>query len=719
MAIEKLAEITAKKPWWGVFLWLLLTAVSGFLIVNYLDSALTTKQSLSVETESAKAEELLMARLGTEEEFSELVIIKSDRYKVSDQAFADFTLKVQGELQALGKEVVSSTISFYQTQNPALVSQNQNAVLVIANLPGDLSRAQTNVEKVREVIAANDKEEDFALYQSGTASINQDFQDLAEKDLQKAEFIGIPIALVVLILVFGAVAAALLPVILSFLAIGLAMAASALLGQVYDLSFFVTNMITMMGLAVGIDYSLFIVSRFREERQKGLEKIAAIKKSASTASRAVFFSGITVVIALAGLLLVPSNIFRSLAIGAIFVVVAAVFAALTLLPALLSILGDKVNFLSLPFFGRQTLNETTRGFWHWVAAFVMRLPILSLELSAGVLILASIPLLAINIGSSGVDSLPEELPAKQAFVILENEFSSGLISPTQVVIDGKVDDAKVGSLIMEFEEAIKSEEFVVGASTQKYPDKNLAVINVVLDSSGEETEKALSQIHSESSFGELLDSGAQVLVAGTEARNLDFTKIINDYTPAVFAFVLSLSFVILMLVFRSLIVPVKALIMNLLSVGASYGLLVLVFQKGVGREFFGFQASDQIEAWIPLFLFAILFGLSMDYHVFLLSRIREKFTQTANNTESVAFGLATTGRLITGAALIMVAVFAGFASGSLVMFQQVGFGLAVAILFDATIVRSVLVPASMKLLGNLNWYWPKWLAWLPRVGIEG
>ncbi len=478
-------------------------------------------------------------------------------------------------------------------------------------------------------------------------------------------------------------------------------------------------MITMMGLAVGIDYSLFVVARFREERARGMEKHAAIANSGRTASKAVFFSGITVVVALAGLLLVPSNIFRSLSLGAIFVVVAAVLAALTLLPAVLSILGDKINFLSVPFFRNTGLVNTEKGFWSRVARVVMVYPWISLELSVGFLLLLTLPVLFINIGSSGVESLPENLQAKEGFIVLQTQFSPGILSPTQIVVDGDVSSFKTREEINALENELKKQKFVSGTAVQINQDKKIAVVNVFLDTTGVESTKAIKDIRNLKSVKSLNSGNTKVYVGGQDAQQADFTQIIRDYTPIVFLFVLSLSFVFLTLAFRSLVVPIKAILMNLLSVGAAYGLLVLVFQFGVGARFFGFQQAPQIESWIPLFLFAILFGLSMDYHVFLLSRIKEKFNQTKNNTESVTFGLVTTARLITGAALIMVVVFSGFAAGQLVMFEQVGFGLAAAILIDATIIRTILVPASMKLLGNWNWYLPKWLNWIPKVGIEG
>ncbi len=718
MGIEKLATLSARRPWITILIWVVLIVISGFLIFKFLNSALTTEQDVSHETEAQKAQRVLKDRLGTKEQVSELVIVKSDKYKVTDPTFKQFTTDLQKKIADL--DFVDSSASFYETQNPGLVSRNGDATIVIVNLKGSVSEAEGKIAKLSDIVKEADQNDNFQVVHSGEPSVNKGFQEIAEKDLQKAEFVGIPVALVILIFVFGAIGAAFLPIILAFLAIALALAASAIFGQFSSLSFFVTNMITMMGLAVGIDYSLFVVSRFREERAHGSEKFAAITTAGRTASRAVFFSGITVVVALAGLLLVPSNIFRSLSVGAIFVVIAAVIAALTLLPALLSLLGDRINFLTIPFIKNTGYVDPERkGFWQSVASVVMKHPLISVELSAGLLLLAALPVLFINIGSSGVESLPQDLEAKEGFVMLQQEFASGLLSPTQIVVDGEISSQEAKTALSELESQTKNIAAVEAVTIASDSDKNISITTAVLNTTGQDSIEAVKKIRGLEAVKKLKDSGLGVYVGGQDALQEDFTQIIRDYTPIVFTFVLALSFLFLLLVFRSLVVPAKAIIMNLLSVGAAYGLLVLVFQFGVGADLFGFTQTDQIESWIPLFLFAILFGLSMDYHVFLLSRIREKFTQTGDNTKSVIFGLVSTGRLITGAALIMVAVFAGFASGQLVMFQQVGFGLAVAILLDATIIRSILVPASMKLLGKWNWYLPSWLSWLPKIGIEG
>jgi len=340
--------------------------------------------------------------------------------------------------------------------------------------------------------------------------------------------------------------------------------------------------------------------------------------------------------------------------------------------------------------------------------------------AAGLLMAAAIPYFSINTGFSGVSTLPDSLPAKQAFLTLDREFSAGLISPAQVVIDGQVNSPQVQQGIERLK-SIAAGDPAFGNPTYEVNaagDLALVELPVAGDPNSNQAEQAVKRLRHDYVPQAFSGVPARVLVGGDIASNLDGFDMLARYTPIVFAFVLGLSFILLLVVFRSIVVPIKAVIMNLLSVGAAYGLLVLVTQEGVGAGLFGFQQVESIEAWLPIFLFAVLFGLSMDYHVFLLSRMRERYDQTHDNTEAVVFGVRSTGRLITGAALIMVAVFAGFAAGDLVMFQEMGFGAGVAVLLDATIVRSILVPASMRLLGDWNWYLPSVLRWLPDMRVE-
>jgi RND superfamily putative drug exporter len=593
-------------------------------------------------------------------------------------------------------------------------------------MTGTVEQAADNIGTLRGVVDRADGGDGFEVLLAGQGALSEDFNTIAEQDLRQGETIGVVVALVVLVAVFGAIVAALLPIGLAVLAIAAAVGLVALLGLAFDFSFFVTNMITMMGLAVTIDYSLFIVSRYREERRAGHAKLQAIELAGATASRAVLFSGITVVLALVGMLLIPTTIFRSLAAGAILVVLAAVAASLTLLPALLGLLGDRVDALRVRR-RRSPERERQGGIWVAISRGAMRRPVLSLLAAVAFLVVASTSMFDLRTGFAGVSTLPDDFASKRAFTVLATEFSGGLTNPVEVVVDGDADDQGVRQGVERLR-ALLAADRGFGPSTVEVNDaRDLSVVSasVTGDPSGPEAVDAVTRIR-EDYVPQAFPTAtpAEVLVGGETAFNKDFFDLTDTYTPIVFGFVLLLSLLLLTAVFRSIVVPVKSILLNLLSVGAAYGIIVAVFQKGgpaIGRslaDLLGFQQVDAIEAWLPLFLFSVLFGLSMDYHVFLLSRIREHYDRTGNNTESVAEGVRTTARIITGAALIMVAVFGGFAAGRLVAFQQMGFGLAVAVLIDATIIRSVLVPAAMKLLGDWNWYLPGWLGWLPKLTVE-
>ena len=351
----------------------------------------------------------------------------------------------------------------------------------------------------------------------------------------------------------------------------------------------------------------------------------------------------------------------------------------------------------------------------------MRRPVVSLVLTAGLLIAAAVPYFDINTSTSGVSELPDGFRAKQGFLVLQEEFGFGLNAPAEVVIDGRIESASVQEAIQSLTVLLSSDPGFGPSSLQVNETGDLAPLPVPLlhGPAPEDSIAAVRKLRDEYIPQAFSGVPAQVLVTGTTAEEIDFIDMSRRYLPIVVALVLGLSFVLLTVVFRSIVIPAKAILMNLLSVGAAYGILVMVWQKGIGNELFGFSQVDVIQAFLPIPLFTILFGLSMDYQVFLISRVRERYFQTGDNDEAVAYGLRSTAGLITGAALIMVAIFSGFAAGDLVPASQFGFGLAVASLLDATIVRSVLVPATMKLLGDWNWYLPGFLTRLPQLQVEG
>jgi RND superfamily putative drug exporter len=428
-----------------------------------------------------------------------------------------------------------------------------------------------------------------------------------------------------------------------------------------------------------------------------------------------------VTIALAGMLIAPDPVFQSFAVGAMLVVAATVLAALTLLPALLALLGHRINWLTLPFIGRASARGGGGKGWQLFVGAVTKRPVISVVLSAGILIAMALPVFNINLGTVGIGTLPEDNSSRHAFDVLNEEFSDGVLTADVVVQAPDVNAPDVQSGVNNLVAALDADEFFGGSTVETNEAGDLALVTVAMpgDFSSSESRSALERLRGDYIPASFPGDVADVYVGGPTAETVDSVQTQRDYLPYVFTFVLGLSFLLLLLAFRSIVVPLKAVVMNLLSVAAAYGILVLVFQEGVGTGLLGFREAPVIESWLPLFLFAILFGLSMDYHVFLLSRIKERYDETGDNGSSVEYGLRQTASIITGAALIMVAVFAGMASGELVIFQQVGFGLAIAVILDATIIRMVLVPASMELLGDWNWYFPRWLEWLPDIQVEG
>jgi uncharacterized membrane protein YdfJ with MMPL/SSD domain len=719
LSTRGLARASSRHPWRVVAAWAVTLVLAVGAIATLLE--LTTEGEVTSDAESEQAYDLLderLAGLGEDEPpVNELIVVRSDTLRVTDRRFHQKVTEVAEEIRS---ETVVPQPNYDPRGDPT-TSRDGDAVLIPVGLVGP--DPEGDAERVLEAVEAAD-EEPFEVAMTGEFTLDNDLNQLSQEDLRAGELeFGAPVALIVLLLVFGAVVAGLVPLLMALVSIGIALGLAALVSQAYDLSIFTINMLSGMGLALGIDYALFVVSRYREERVHGREQYAAIEAAGASASRAVVFSGMAFVLAMIGLLLVPDTIFRSLATGAILVGIVSVLAALTLLPALLGLLGDRINALRLPILGRAAEAGTAREgrFWSAIVRAVMRRPVVTLALSVAFLLALTVPVLDLTYGFVGIRTMPDRFPSKQGFVALEREFGVGTTDAVDVVVEGNVSSPGVRAGVQQLVQRLDADEAFRLPEVDFYPEQRLAHIEALLagDSRDERAYEAVERVRDRYVPESLGSVDARALVTGETAEAIDYFALVRHWLPIVFAFVLGLSFVLLTVAFRSIVVPVKAILLNLLSVGAAYGVLVLVFQKGIGNELFGFQQVDAIEAWVPLFLFSVLFGLSMDYHVFLLSRIRERFVRTGDNADSVAHAVASTARMITGAALIIIAVFSGFARGDLIMFQQMGFGVAVSLLIDATIIRSLLLPASMKLLGDWNWYLPSWLGWLPDLHIEG
>lgn len=777
----RVSAASARHPWRVIVLWLVI-AVSLVGASQYVGGVFTTDIAFTNEPDSQMSREILQKWQG--EPLFEALVVSSEKYPVKSPEFQKFVTEITAALRSHPDKIdPAQTTNVYELAEvqpgaeAALIAKDGHTTLINVRVLGDVDTAVESVATLDKAIAPFREDKDFTILRGGFISANDAFTTASQVDLAAERFV-LPIALVVLIIVFGALVAALAPMFIGIFAILLAMAVVTLISQLSPLSIFVTNVVTVIGLAVGIDYALFTIARYREQRHAGFDVETSIAIAGDTASRSVVFSGATVVIALTGLILVPNTIFRAFGIGASIVVGFAVLATLTLLPAALHLLGDRIEgvrpvrwqllaalaaaagVIFVPGPGRAVLVLVTfgllfipaiaqgisrvsgrrsaaasaaaaadgpvedyeNGFWASTARFVMRNALVMVVATSTLLVVLAVPYTKIHLGASGPSALPEQYEVKRAFEVLNEKFVPGFLAPTDIVV--QADDVKapaVQEAILAFQVRVsRDREIRLSRPVVTSADGKLAQLGVALtgDLASTQAQDQVKRLRNEiipAAFGQ---SGARVLVGGTTAINMDLFAQVRQYTPVVFAYVLGLSFILLMLVFRSIVVPIKSIIMNLLSVGAAYGVLIAVFQWGWAPGFMGFGKVDAIEAWLPLMMFTILFGLSMDYHVFLISRIRERFDETHQNAESVAFGLRSTANIITGAAAIMVAVFGGFALGELVMFQQMGLGLAVAVFLDATIVRTVLVPATMRLLGDANWYLPSWLDWLPDLRVE-
>ena len=533
-----------------------------------------------------------------------------------------------------------------------------------------------------------------------------------------SEAIGLLAAVFILLIAFGSMLAMGLPIMTALFGIGSGLALVTILARLVDIPSFAPQVAAMIGIGVGIDYALFITTRYREALHSGYEPEAAVVHAMDTSGRAVLFAGGTVVISLMGLFLIGLGFIRGLAIGASAAVLLVLAASLTLLPSVLGFVGHTIDRFALPGAKRSKPIEQTVGA-RW-SRFLQARPWPAAVAGFGVLIVLTIPAFGLRLGIADASNDPTSLTTRRSYDLLTEGFGPGFNGPLLVAseIHGAPDLAAMNTL----RTAIAATPGVAQVSpVVASPNGNGALLQVVATGSPQDASTANLVHHLRNDVIPTATTGStlSVHVGGQTAIGVDLADTMGKRLPYMFIAILVLSFVLLMLVFRSLLVPLKAVIMNLLSIGASYGVIVAVFQNGWMKNIVGIGKEGPIEAWVPMMLFAIVFGLSMDYEVFLLSRIKEEYDRDRDNAAAVAHGLAKTARLITAAAAIMICVFASFVLSDMRVLKLLGFGLAFAVFIDATIVRLVLVPATMELLGDRNWWFPKWLAWLPKINVEG
>jgi uncharacterized membrane protein YdfJ with MMPL/SSD domain len=653
----------------------------------------------------------------------ELVLIQSPRGTASDPAFRAVVADTQRRLKAV--PYTKDFESPLAPRNANQISQNGHSALLRFQIAGKDTDVMDRVKPaIQAVEDAQKAHPGFRVGEFGDASTSQQINDVVESDFGKALVTSLPVTLLILLIAFGAVVAAGVPLLLAitavFATIGLLGPLSQLIGGV-DSS--INEVILLIGLAVGVDYSMFYLRREREEREAGRSEEAALAAAAATSGRAVMVSGFTVIIAMAGMYLAGTPTFSSFATGTILVVAVAMVGSLTVLPAILSWLGDRVERGGVPIIKDQPWNAGESGIWAKILDPVLRHPVISVIASVAVLLFLALPALHLHTANESVESLPQDVSSIQTYNRIQEAFPGGGI-PAAVVVqseDGLTPAVRRGTAAM-LARAKASPLFEEPVTIQRYPDPNVIQVSIPIVGNGTDSRSnaALAQLR-DSIIPATIGSvpGATADVTGYTAESKDFNDVTESHLPLVFGFVLGAAFLLLLFTFRSIVIPIKAIILNLLSVGAAYGVIVWIFQDGHLESFLGFHATGAIISWMPLFLFVVLFGLSMDYHVFILSRIREGFDRGLPTEEAVSHGIKTTAGVVTSAAVVMIAVFAVFATLSLVFFKELGVGLGVAVLIDATLVRAILLPATMKLLGDWNWYLPSWLEWLPHVGPGG
>jgi uncharacterized membrane protein YdfJ with MMPL/SSD domain len=601
------------------------------------------------------------------------------------------------------------------------IAPDRHAALVTMELRRDVE--EVDVEPLLATTAAVQRaHSELRIEQFGDASADEAISKMFSDDFKKAELLSIPITLVILVFAFGALVAAGIPLLLALSSVMATLGLVAVGSHVFPIEDSVSSVVLLIGLAVGIDYALFYLRREREERAAGRSEQAALEAAAATSGRAVLISGLTVMIAMAGMFIAGDSTFAGMAMGAILVVGVSLVASLTILPAVLSKLGDRVERGRVPYLMRRRSGGASRA-WSGAIDAVLRRPLASLVVAGGLLLALCVPVLGMHTALPGTDTLPRSLPVMQTYDRIQAAFPGKEIAATVVVESDALDTPAGQAAVADLRRrALASGAVNDPIAVDISQGGHVAAIDLPIagDGADDTSQRALETIRGELTPALLADlpAGATVAVTGMTAETADFNALMSDRIGLVFAFVLSLAFLLLLVTFRSVVIAAKAIVLNLLSVGAAYGLLVLVFQHGWGESLLGFRSTGAITSWLPLFLFVVLFGLSMDYHVFILSRVREAYDHGMSTNDAIRDGLKSTAGTVTSAAIIMVAVFGVFATLSAIEFKQLGVGLAAAILIDATIVRAVLLPAAMTLLGEANWYLPRWLEWLPRVGGE-
>ena len=703
----------------AVFGWLAFV-VAAVMIGNVVGTKNIKQDDYNVG-QSRKADHILKDGFTEANPNAEIVLVQNERLTVTNP---DFRATVNDVVDAVSSnDGVINVKSPLDAANAAQISKDRHAVMVQFDMRGKYDDAKKQIDAV--VASAGDagaRHPGYYVGEAGAVSSGKGLDKMFNDQLKLAGERSIPITVIVLLLVFGALVAVGIPLLLALSAVMATIGLVALPSQIVPMDQNVAAVILLIGLAVGVDYSLFYLKREREERAAGRGPRAALEAAAATSGRSVLISGFTVMIAMAGMFFSGDKAMMSFAIGTMMVVGIAMLGSLTVLPALLSRLGSKVDKGKIPFLHRYLGRNGENRVWKAILTPALRRPVVAAGIAAAALIALTIPVLNVHTSQSGLDALPNSAPTVPTIHRIQDAFSNGDFAPAQIAIKGDVASPQMQRAITELQRrALASGQMKGPINVDVNSAKTVARIDIPLVGKGTDaaSNNALRTLRNDivpATVGKVAD--AEYAVGGMTAASLDQNTLLKNKVPLVFGFVLVFAFVLLLVAFRSIVIAVKAIVLNLLSVGAAYGVLVVIFQWGWGESLLGFKSNGGIASWFPIFMFVILFGLSMDYHVFILSRVREAFDRGMKTEDAVEHGITTTAGVVSSAALVMVGAFAVFAVMPILDMKEMGVGMAAAVLIDATIVRAVLLPATMKLLGDWNWYLPKWLEWLPRLEHE-
>ncbi|HEV2685464.1 MAG TPA: MMPL family transporter [Actinomycetota bacterium] len=738
----RLGVLAHRRRWVIIGIWIAALLAAGPLL-GKLNNRLSQGGFAVPGSQSDAVQKAIEKDFPKQSTFSDTLVLHSTKLKATSPVFK---ATVARAVATLAKQPgVGSVLNPYISPE-RFISRDGDTAIAIAGLTDTQNQALQHVPALDKAVKAAVGKAPIDVYLAGSAPFYKQFQETTTSDLSRAERIAFPITLVILIIAFGSIVAAGVPLILALLGLAISLGIVSIVAASTTVSIFTENIMSMIGIGVGIDYSLFVLTRFRNELKKSGDVPDALGKAMATSGKAVLVSALTVFVALSGTLLVNIAAFRSMGLGAMIVVFLAGIGALTLLPAVLGALGPRINKWSVH---RKTADSSS-GVWHRWATTVMRRSWIALFASVAVLLVLALPARHLRLGSSGPSILPAKSEVRVATELVGKAFGQGQVAPVRIVIDDPRGALKAGfaNVFKLSHEIAKDPEVTrvdsiatldLRARTLRQAEAITSIpqakpfIGAITSADGKLTLISVNTIHEPQSdqVGDLvkrlrasiparLPHGVTANIGGDPGLNVDLNHELGSKMPIIVGLVMLLSYIVLLFFFRSILLPLKAILMNTASVLATYGVITFIFQEGHGQGLLGFQAPGHIESFLPLFLFCILFGLSMDYEVFLLARVREEYLRTGDNTEAVGWGLEHTAGIITSAAAIMVTVFGAFAFASLVPIKTMGLGLAVAVFLDATIVRVVLVPAAMRLMGHWNWWLPKWLDdILPNVSLEG